>query len=62
MNEVSWPTMHREQLGPVIGSMNGLPVRAWYTTRTPQPIDHDGRPIQEEYGTEQKSDTGKVAG
>jgi hypothetical protein len=47
MNEVNWPTLHREQIGPIIGYMNGLPVREWYTERTEQPIDADGRAIEE---------------
>ena len=40
--------LHREQLGQVIGYMNGLPVREYFNERTAQPIDDDGRPIKEE--------------
>lgn len=48
MTDNNWPTLHREQLGQVIGRMNGLPVREYFKERTAQPIDHDGRPILEE--------------
>ena len=47
MNDIHWPTLHREQIGPVIGHMNGLLVRVWYAQRTEQPIDADGRAIEE---------------
>jgi hypothetical protein len=38
--------MHREHLGPIIGhTTNGLPIRAYYEERVPQPIDEDGYPV-----------------